>query len=200
MLYGWQHDAHPPFIHTEDKMWSSKQPPEVTALLVDGANAYESSKKVGYMIDYKRVLAFFKAQQAMYFTALPDRGQGENNIHKMIDFLNYNGFVVVSKPMQSYDNGPAGIKNKGNMDVELAVHIMKCARWANHIVLFSGDGDFRIAVEDAQQQGVRVTVVSALKVGGSPMISDVLRRQANSFLDLADPRIKVEFEMIKVIP
>lgn len=177
-------------------MWSSKQPPEVTALLIDGANAYQSSKKVGYMLDYKRIRAFFKPQQSMYFTALPDRAQGENNIHKMIDVINYNGYVVVSKLMQSYDNGIDGIKNKGNMDVELAVHLMKCARWANHIVLFSGDGDFRLAVEDAQQQGVRVTVVSALKVQGSPMISDVLRRQANDFIDLAHPRSKEDFQMV----
>lgn len=176
-------------------MWSSKQPPEVTALLIDGANAYHSSQKVGYMIDYKRVLQFFKPQQAMYFTALPDRALGENNIHKMIDWINYNGYVVVSKLMQTYDNGIEGIKNKGNMDVELAIHIMKSARWANHIVLFSGDGDFRLAVEDAQQQGVRVTVVSALRISGAPMISDALRRQANTFHDLADPRIKAEFEM-----
>lgn len=176
-------------------MWSSKQPPEVTALLIDGANAYESGKKVGYMIDYKRVKTFFKPQQAMYFTALPDRAQGENNIHKMVDFVNYNGYVVIQKPMQSYDNGLEGVKNKGNMDVELAVHIMKAARWANHIVLFSGDGDFRMVVEDAQQQGVKVTVVSALRITGSPMISDVLRRQANDFMDLADPRVKAEFEM-----
>jgi len=177
-------------------MWSSKQPPEVTALLIDGANAYESARKVGYMIDYKRVLTYFKPQQSLYFTALPDRASGENNIHKMIDWINYNGYIVIQKPMQTYDNGIDGVKNKGNMDVELAVHIMKSARWANHIVLFSGDGDFRLAVEDAQQQGVRVTVVSALKVSGSPMISDALRRQANTFLDLADPRMKAEFEMV----
>lgn len=177
-------------------MWSSKQPPEITALLIDGSNAYESSKKVGWMIDYVRVRAFFRPQQAMYFTALPDRAQGENNIHKMIDFINYNGYVVVSKLMQTYDNGADGIKNKGNMDVELAVHIGKCARWANHIVLFSGDGDFRLAVEDAQQQGVRVTVVSALKVQGSPMISDLLRRQANDFIDLAHPKSKEDFQMV----
>lgn len=176
-------------------MWSSKQPPEITALLIDGANAHHGSRKVGYQLDYKRVRAYFRPQQALYFSALPDRTQGENNIHKMIDLINYNGYVVIQKPMQVYDNGIDGIKTKGNMDVELAVHIMKCARWANHIVLFSGDGDFRLAVEDAQQHGVRVTVVSALKVSGSPMISDVLRRQANDFLDLADPRIKAEFEM-----
>lgn len=179
-------------------MWSSKQAPEVTALLIDGANAYHSSHKVGYMLDYKRIRAHFKPQQALYFTALPDRAAGENNIHKMIDLINYNGYVVIQKPMQVYDNGTEGIKTKGNMDVELAVHIMKCARWANHIVLFSGDGDFRLAVEDAQQQGVRVTVVSALKVSGSPMISDVLRRQANDFLDLADPRVKADFEMTRL--
>jgi uncharacterized LabA/DUF88 family protein len=176
-------------------MWSSKQPPEITALLIDGANAYHSALKVGYMLDYLRIRQYFKPQQSMYFTALPDRDKGHNNVHTMVDKVNYNGYVVISKLMQVYDNGADGIKTKGNMDVELAVHIMKCSRWANHIVLFSGDGDFRLAVEDAQQQGVRVTVVSALKVSGSPMISDILRRQANDFLDLADPRIKGEFEM-----
>ena len=179
-------------------MWSSKQAPEVTALLIDGANAYHSSHKVGYMLDYKRIRAYFKPQQALYFTALPDRSKGENNIHKMIDIINYNGYVVIQKPMQTYDNGADGIKTKGNMDVEIASYIFKCARWANHIVLFSGDGDFRMAVEDGQQQGVKFTVVSALKVSGSPMISDVLRRQANDFIDLADPRIKSEFEMTRL--
>lgn len=175
-------------------MWS-KQAPEITALLVDGANAYHAANKCGYLVDYKRVRTFFKPQQSLYFTALPDRNQGENNIHKMVDFLDYNGYVVIQKPMKVYDNGTLGIKPKGNMDVELAIHIMKAARWANHIVLFSGDGDFRLAVEDAQQHGVRVTVVSALRISGSPMIADELRRQANDFLDLADPRYKAEFEM-----
>lgn len=188
-------------------MWSSKQAPEVTALLIDGANAHKSGLKVGYMIDYKRVQTYFRPQQSLYFTALPDRAKGEDKIHQMIDWINYNGYVVVSKLMQTYDNGPvhcpecnayigSGIRNKGNMDVEIAGAIFKASRWANHIVLFSGDGDFKDAIEDAQQHGVKITVVSALKVSGSPMISDALRRQANVFLDLADPRIKSEFEMV----
>jgi uncharacterized LabA/DUF88 family protein len=62
---------------------------------------------------------------------------------------------------------------------------MEAAAYADHMVLFSGDGDFRALVEAVQRKGARVTVVSTLK-GQSGSISDELRRQADAFVDLAD--------------
>jgi uncharacterized LabA/DUF88 family protein len=71
------------------------------------------------------------------------------------------------------------------MDIEIAVDMMEMAVKADHLVLFSGDGDFRRVIESVQQKGVRVTVVSTVK-SQPPMASDDLRRQADSFVDLAD--------------
>ncbi len=175
-------------------MWSNRPSAEVTALLIDGANCYESSKKLGFQVDYAKILKYFRPQQAMYFTALPesDPVNNPNGLFKMIDYIVYNGYTLITKPTKTFVNDGVEVM-KGNMDVEIAVHIIKAARWANHIVLFTGDGDFRMAVEDVQQQGVRVTVVSALKTN-PPMIADELRRQANVFTDMGNPEFRKQIE------
>ena len=69
------------------------------------------------------------------------------------------------------------------MDIELAVTAMEMATHIDHMVLFSGDGDFRSLVEAVQRQGVRVSVVSTVATQ-PPMVADELRRQADEFVDL----------------
>lgn len=171
--------------------------PDITALLIDGANCYESTRLLGFQIDYQKILRYFKVQQAMYFTALPVRGDANdpdqyNSIFKMIDHLQFNGYTLVSKEMRTYQNGTDPPRNKGNMDVEIAVSMLECARYANHIVLFSGDGDFRYAVEAVQRLGVKVTIVSTIATR-PPMVADVLRRQVNKFIDLVELRPEIEW-------
>jgi uncharacterized LabA/DUF88 family protein len=61
---------------------------------------------------------------------------------------------------------------------------MELADHLDHIVLFSGDGDFRSLVEALQHKGKRVSVVSTLATN-PPMVADELRRQADQFIDLA---------------
>jgi uncharacterized LabA/DUF88 family protein len=81
-------------------------------------------------------------------------------------------------------------KVKGSMDVELAVNAMEIAGTIDHMVLFSGDGDFHALVEAVQRRGVRVTVVSTISTQ-PPMIADELRRQADVFLDLVELQPKI---------
>lgn len=166
---------------------------EKIALLIDGANTFKASKNVGYLIDYAKVLRVFKPCQAYYFTALPenDRVNNPQSIFKMIDYITYNGYNLISKDMKTYIND-GKLSTKGNMDVEIALYLMKVSRWADHIVLFSGDGDFRMAVEEAQSLGVKVTVVSTLKSNPS-MIADELRRQANTFIDISEAEWRNKF-------
>jgi uncharacterized LabA/DUF88 family protein len=76
------------------------------------------------------------------------------------------------------------------MDVELAVEAMELAPHVAHIVLFSGDGDFRSVIEAVQRRGVRVTVVSSIACQ-PPMCADELRRQADTFIDLVELRQKI---------
>ena len=163
-------------------------PHERVALFVDGANLYATSKALGFDIDYKRLLAYFRQRaqlvRALYYTALAE-DQEYSSIRPLIDWLDYNGYTMVTKPTKEFTDSSGRRKVKGNMDIELAVDAMRLAEALDHIVLFSGDGDFRGLVAALQQKGRRVSVVSTLQTQ-PPMIADELRRQADQFIDLAD--------------
>jgi uncharacterized LabA/DUF88 family protein len=160
---------------------------ESLALFIDGANLYASAKALGFDIDYKRLLREFQGRgrliRAYYYTALVD-DQEYSSIRPLVDWLDYNGYSVVTKPTKEFVDAAGRRKVKGNMDIELAVMAMELAPHVDQIVLFSGDGDFRFLVEALQRRGVRVSVVSTVATQ-PPMVADELRRQADEFLDLA---------------
>ncbi len=161
---------------------------ERVALFIDGANLYATSKALGFDIDYKRLLAYFRQRahlvRALYYTALAE-DQEYSSIRPLIDWLDYNGYTMVTKPTKEFTDSSGRRKVKGNMDIELAVDAMRLSENLDHIVLFSGDGDFRGLVAALQQNGKRVSVLSTLQTQ-PPMIADELRRQADQFIDLAD--------------
>ena len=161
---------------------------ERLALFIDGANLYAAAKGLGFDIDYKRLLKHFQSKgqlvRAFYYTALME-DQEYSPIRPLIDWLDYNGFTMVTKPTKEFTDASGRRKIKGNMDIELAVDVMEAAAYAQHLVLFSGDGDFRRLVEAVQRRGCRVSVVSTLR-SQPPMVADELRRQADVFIDLAD--------------
>ena len=163
-------------------------PTERVALFIDGANLYATAKTLGFDIDYKKLLTLFRGKgqlvRALYYTALAE-DQEYSSIRPLIDWLDYNGFTIVTKPTKEFTDAMGRRKIKGNMDIELAVDAMQLADSLDHIVLFSGDGDFRSLVEALQQKGKRVSVVSTLQTQ-PPMVADELRRQADQFVDLAD--------------
>src|ERR1043165_3195838 len=156
------------------------------ALLIDGANLYSTSKALGFDIDYKRLLKEFQSRgtllRALYYTAVIE-DQEYSSIRPLIDWLDYNGYAVVTKATKEYIDASGRRKVRGNMDIELAVDALELAHRVDQIVLSSGDGDFRCLVEALQRRGVRVTVVSTIS-SQPPMISDDLRRQADVFTDL----------------
>jgi len=160
---------------------------EKLALFIDGANLYATSKTLGFDIDYKRLLKQFESKgylmRAYYYTALAE-DQEYSSIRPLIDWLDYNGYTVVTKPVKEFYDSSGRRKVKGNMDIELAVDAMELAPFIDHMVLFSGDGDFRSLVEAVQRKGRKVSVVSTLKTQ-PPMIADELRRQADHFIELA---------------
>jgi uncharacterized LabA/DUF88 family protein len=160
---------------------------EKLALFIDGANLYATAKTLGFDIDYRRLLAEYKSQgsllRAFYFTALIE-DQEYSSIRPLVDWLDYNGYRVVTKPTKEFVDATGRRKIKGNMDIELAIAALDIAEHIDHMVLFSGDGDFRSLVESMQRRGVRVTVVSTTSTQ-PPMVADELRRQADEFVDLA---------------
>ncbi len=163
-------------------------PTERIALFIDGANLYATAKALGFDIDYKRLLNVFRAKgqlvRALYYTALAE-DQEYSSIRPLIDWLDYNGYTMVTKPTKEYTDASGRRKIKGNMDIELTVDAMELANHLDHVVLFSGDGDFRSLVAALQHKGVRVSVASTLHTQ-PPMVADELRRQADQFIDVAD--------------
>ncbi|MSO75592.1 MAG: NYN domain-containing protein [Alphaproteobacteria bacterium] len=161
---------------------------ERLALFIDGSNLYSATRMLGFDIDYKRVLSLFAARgrlvRAFYYTALVEDHE-YSPIRPLIDWLDYNGYTMVTKPTKEFTDSTGRRKIKGNMDIELAVDAMEMAPHVQHIVIFSGDGDFRRLVEALQRRGVRVSVVSTVRTS-PPMVADELRRQADAFIELQD--------------
>jgi len=163
-------------------------PTDRLALFIDGANLHAAAKNLGFDIDFKRLLEEFRKRglliRAYYYTTLVE-DQDYSPIRPLVDWLDYNGFTLVTKPAKEYTDRDGRKRYRGDMDIELAVDMLELAPKADHMVLFSGDSDFASLVAAVQRKGVRVTVVSTLK-SQPPMASDDLRRQADAFVDLAD--------------
>lgn len=163
-------------------------PEERIALFIDGANLHAAARSLGFDIDYKRLLQLFGEKgrliRAFYYTALIE-DQEYSPLRPLVDWLDYNGYTMVTKPTKEYTDAMGRRKVKGNMDIELAIDVMEMAQYLDHIVLFSGDGDFRRLVDAVQRKGVRVTVVSTIR-SAPPMVADELRRQADMFIELQD--------------
>lgn len=161
---------------------------ERLALFIDGANLYSAARAVGLEIDFRKLLKEFQTRgrlvRANYYTALVENDD-YSPIRPLVDWLAYNGFNVVKKPAREFVDRDGRKRVRGNMDVELAVDMLEAAGWADHIVLFSGNGDFRRLVEAVKAKGVRVSVVSTMNAT-PPMISDELRREADTFIELVD--------------
>lgn len=159
---------------------------EKIALFIDGANLYAAAKALGFDIDYRKMLKAFQSRgyllRAYYYTALVE-DQEYSSIRPLIDWLDYNGYKVVTKPAKEFTNSSGRRKIKGNMDIELTIDAMELVDKVDHFVIFSGDGDFRSLVEALQRRGSKVSVVSTLATQ-PPMIADDLRRQADHFIDL----------------
>jgi uncharacterized LabA/DUF88 family protein len=163
-------------------------PQERLALFIDGANLYSAARALGFDIDYKKLLTEFSKKgilvRAYYYTALLEDREF-SPLRPLVDWLDYNGYTLVTKSVREFTDAAGRRKIKGNMDIEISVDMMELAPSVDHIVLFSGDGDFRRLVESVQRRGRRVSVVSSLRTQPA-MVSDDLRRQADHFIELVE--------------
>jgi uncharacterized LabA/DUF88 family protein len=159
------------------------------AVFIDGSNFHATIKALGFEVDYERFLSIFKAQgrlvRAYYYTALPEDSD-YSPLRKVADWLDYNGYTMVTKYTREFTDKDTGRKRvKGNMDMELALDMLKLAPHIDHVILVSGDGDFCRLIKEIQYLGIRVTVISTIQ-SRPPLMADVLRRQTDDFVDVAD--------------
>ena len=161
-------------------------PDDRIALFIDGANLYSTARALNCDLDFKKLSTWFVGEgrliRAYYYTAIVE-GEEFSPVRPLVDWLDYNGFTVVTKPVKRFTDAQGHSRTKGNMDMEIAVDMLELAPRLDQAVLFSGDGDFKPLVEALQRQGVRVSVVSTMR-SQPPMIADELRRQADNFIEL----------------
>lgn len=170
--------------------WLGLRESDRTALFIDGANLYKTARNLGFDIDYRSLLARVSEKcrliRAYYYTAIQeDKDQDYSPLRPLVDWLHYNGYAMVTKPAREFTDATGKKRFKGSIDIELAIDMVQLADKLDHIILFTGNGDFRRAVEAVQIKGVRVTVCSSMK-SQPAMASDELRRQADLFIDVAD--------------
>jgi uncharacterized LabA/DUF88 family protein len=161
---------------------------ERVAVFIDGTNLYAASRALGFDVDYKNLLAYFRQRsylvRAYYYTALLETEE-YSPLRPLVDWLGYNGYSVVTKPAKEFTDATGRRRVKGSVDIEIAVDVLDLTPSLDHVVIFSGDGDLRRLVEAVQRRGVRVTVISTIRTQPA-MIADELRRQADAFIDLVD--------------
>lgn len=163
-------------VHQEDRV----------VVLIDGANLIAATQMIGRHLNFKELHNGFskicRLVSMRYYTAIPDRSE-VNHTHRLVTWLQFNGYVVITKPTKSFIQDDGTIKTKGNMDVEIAVDGTALAYTQNidQVFLFSGDGDFTALVKKLQDMGIRVSIVSI-----ESMVADELRKQANEFVPLQE--------------
>jgi uncharacterized LabA/DUF88 family protein len=161
---------------------------ERLALFIDGANLYSASRNLGFDVDYRNLLEYFRKRarviRAYYYSAVLETDE-YSPLKPLTDWLAYNGYSLVTKPAKEFTDAAGRRRVKGNMDIEVAVDMLELAPVIDHAILFSGDSDFRRLVEAVQRKGVRVSVVSSIRTA-PPMVADELRRQADAFIELSD--------------
>jgi uncharacterized LabA/DUF88 family protein len=167
---------------------------EKLAVFIDGANLYGAARALEFDIDYKRMLQWAAKQgkliRAYYYTALVEENEF-SPIRPLVDWLDYNGYTMVTKLAREFTDANGRRKVKGNIDVELTTDVMEISQNVDHVMLFTGDGDFKYLVQAVQRRGVRVSVISTVETH-PPMISDELRRVADHFIDLSDLRNEIK--------
>jgi uncharacterized LabA/DUF88 family protein len=168
----------------------SRMPGGKSALLIDGQSLHHAAKALNFEVDFRLLMEEFQKRtpilRAYYYTTVSEHDS--TAFGSLLDWLDYNGFTVRTKPVREHDDGDGRRRTKRSMTIELTVDAMNIARHVTNIFLFSGDGDLRSLVEALQRRGVFVTAVSSLRTKPAPMVADELRRQADAFLELDDLR------------
>ncbi len=163
------------------------------ALFIDGAKLQSAVQALGFEIDFKRLLEMFESRgrllRAFYYTTIMEDLE-YCSVRPLIDWLDYNGFTVITKPAKEFTDETGRRRIKGNIDIELTVGALEIAEHVDEVVLFSGDGNLRSLLMALQRRGTKITIVSTL-AGAPPMVADELRRQADEFVDLANLQTKL---------
>lgn len=163
-----------------------------TAVFIDSANIYFSQKTMGWKIDFKKLLEYFKKNTELYriafYGAINPDNEKERKFH---DFLEIIGYVVKHKKIKfirDKEDVKYGGHHKGNVDVDLTIDAVHFRDDYDSFILLSGDGDFESLIKYLKVFRKRCIVMSS-----KGHISIELLRQAK-FLDFKKIREQIELK------
>src|ERR1043166_630651 len=108
----------------------SDPPPGRIALFIDGANLHATARTLGFDMDYRRLLVEFSGRGAVlrafyYTTTLEDLEF--SSVRPLLDWLDYNGYSVVTRPAKEFADASGRRKLKGSISIDLAIDAMDIA-------------------------------------------------------------------------
>jgi len=163
---------------------------ERVALFVDGANMFYLQRKLGFHIDYKKLLDYFtegkELYNAFYYTGL--NAPSEVKDRKFLEAMTYIGYTVRTKHIKEIVDSESGETiQKANLDIEIVIDMFNTVDQYDVAVLLSGDGDFERAVELIRTKGKRVIAASTKGMASYELVNAV-----DKYIDLAFIRDRIE--------
>lgn len=163
---------------------------ERVALFVDGANMFYLQRKLGFHIDYKKLLDYFtegkELYNAFYYTGL--NAPSEVKDRKFLEAMTYIGYTVRTKHIKEIVDSESGETiQKANLDIEIVIDMFNTVNQYDVAVLLSGDGDFERAVELIRSKGKRVIAASTKGMASYELVNAV-----DKYIDLAFIRDRIE--------
>jgi uncharacterized LabA/DUF88 family protein len=151
---------------------------------------FYAQQKNGWFFDPRRVLEYFingkntALVNAFWYTGIKDP-QDQRGFRDALISL---GYTVRTKVLKEYYDDVSGrYSQKANLDIEIVIDMFNTVEQYNHVVLFSGDGDFERAIELLRSKNTHITVVST-----EGMIARELRNATDRYIDLNDIREYIE--------
>ncbi|MEM7772162.1 MAG: NYN domain-containing protein [Cyanobacteria bacterium P01_E01_bin.6] len=156
------------------------------AIFIDGSNLFYSALNLGIEIDYLRLLKCLTAGDRLlrpyFYTGVDPTNEKQQNF---LLWMRHHGYRVISKELVQFASGA----KKADLDVEIAVDMMRLVGYYDTAVLVSGDGNLSYAVNSISYSGARIEVVSLRS-----MTSDSLISVADHYIDLEQIKDNIKKE------
>jgi hypothetical protein len=152
-------------------------------VFIDGGSLFYAAMQMDIEVDYNRLLERLvnggRLIHAHFYTGVDPNNDKQKGF---LYWMQCNGYRVVSKDLVQ----AAGSK-RANLNVEIAIDMMRLAPHCDTMILVSGDGDLTSALNFVTYRGVQSEVV-----GLRSMISEQLINVADYYTDLAMIRQQIQ--------
>ncbi len=147
--------------------WQAKSkptPPDISgdrgrvAVFIDGLSLFYGARNLGIEIDYKQLLRYFARDGRLlhaFFYAGVDAELEHSRQQGFLIWMRHHGYRVVTKAVQHFPDG----NKKLDIDVEIAVDMMKLSSHCDTMVLVSSHDTLTYAVRRVSERGVRLELL-----------------------------------------